>query len=543
MRAILIATGKCPGMGTLAEHFGASMLPLVDRPFVQHIVESLAGRRFTEFDVVVSHMAHRIEELLGDGVRWGVAIRYHIARDPERPYGVLRTMSPPLGKARVLLCHADRFPVTGPLAQPTPEERPSAYCQANASDGSGRVDWTGWAWINAADVDDLPADAGEDDLAFQLLDEAGERGRVVVPEVLSARDFASYLASNEAAITGPSSGLLFAAREVDPGVWLSRNVVIHPTARLCPPLYLSEDCQVGKGAQVGPGAIVGVGCFLDSGSLIANSVLLPSTYVGRGVELRNAIVDRNLVIDVRRGQEAHVEDDALLSSISAHALGARLNGLFSRTAATAALALTWPLLLATAAALKAWRGGPVFTSHERVRLPAPADVSRWRTFPLWSFNVDTKGDPESRLLAGVRDVLFRVLPGLVNVARGDLRIVGVPPRSAAEVLSLPEDWRALYLGSKAGLINETSLVSPTALCREDHLVSDSFYAAAQGPGYDLRLLTGYAARAFSWRPPVRAGGYGRGDSGGRQRRRAENPSSRMKPNCVRGTKHRPHVWR
>ena len=69
------------------------MLPLADKPFIQHVVETLVDRGVTEFDFALNHLPEKIEHLLGNGARWGSRFRFHLARDASRPYGVLKAVS------------------------------------------------------------------------------------------------------------------------------------------------------------------------------------------------------------------------------------------------------------------------------------------------------------------------------------------------------------------------------------------------------------------------------------------------------------------
>ncbi len=41
MIAVIIAPGLSPGMEALNERYPSPLLPLVDRPFIQHVVEFL----------------------------------------------------------------------------------------------------------------------------------------------------------------------------------------------------------------------------------------------------------------------------------------------------------------------------------------------------------------------------------------------------------------------------------------------------------------------------------------------------------------------
>src|SRR5271157_918369 len=112
MRAVLFSAGDWPGIAPLNERQPAPLLPLLDRPFLQHVIEHLAGQKITRLDLVLSHLPEKIEHFVGDGKRWGCQVAFHLARDPERPYRQLKTMS--LEEAAtepILLGHADQLPV------------------------------------------------------------------------------------------------------------------------------------------------------------------------------------------------------------------------------------------------------------------------------------------------------------------------------------------------------------------------------------------------------------------------------------------------
>ncbi|NCC64040.1 MAG: hypothetical protein EOM15_05245, partial [Spirochaetia bacterium] len=55
-------------------------LPMMGKPFIQHIVEYVERLQIQEFAVYLSQYADEIEHLLGDGERWGVKITYHLLK-------------------------------------------------------------------------------------------------------------------------------------------------------------------------------------------------------------------------------------------------------------------------------------------------------------------------------------------------------------------------------------------------------------------------------------------------------------------------------
>ena len=90
-----------------------------------------------------------------------------------------------------------------------------------------------------------------------------------------------------------------------------------------------------------------------------------------------------------------------------------------------------------------------------------------------------------------RHFFLRFLPALVNVARGELRFVGVHPRSKEEIQALPRSWRALYLRTKAGIVNEAFIHYGANPTEDEEFAAEGFYSAHAGLRYDLKLLKQY----------------------------------------------------
>ena len=92
-RAVVLAAGQPTRLGVVSGHECMPLCPLVDKPFLQHVVECLVTRGFTEIDFVICQQADQMEALLGTGQRWGATFRFHLARDPSCPYAALARLS------------------------------------------------------------------------------------------------------------------------------------------------------------------------------------------------------------------------------------------------------------------------------------------------------------------------------------------------------------------------------------------------------------------------------------------------------------------
>ena len=508
MIAVLIASQKWRQMERLGERYPSAMLPLIDRPFIQHIVEILVNRGFDRFEVVLSHRPEKIEALLGDGKRWGVDIGYHLVSRPDRPYRPLKLLGEHPGKHPLLLVHADRLVQSDIIeaSPPSPADAPVLYCFRDDGAPSGEPGrrWTGWGWLSRECLANIPENGAENDL-FDYL--AAQNSRRIEEadhfRPLSVESAGDLIASHQRVLDQKNSGLMIRGQAVEEAIWLARNVSLHPTAKLTPPLYIGENCRIGKGAQIGPAAVIGSNCVLDEKASVARSIVFPGSYVGEGLELSDAIVDRNCLINVRVGSEITIREDFILGNLADKQLRRGWNRLISQAAAILLLIPALPALAVMMLYFKLRPSGPVFSAGPMVRLPADEDQLAWQTFPLIGFY---PGGPESGekasqtaphpkplcgFPAGWRHFFRIFLPALINIARGDLRFVGVPPRTEQDIEGLPQDWRAIYLNSKPGIVTETLVNFGPQATADEMYSAEAFYSVSSGLKYDLRILMKY----------------------------------------------------
>jgi hypothetical protein len=292
MKAVVIATGaRRPGRAD------ASDLPplasVIDRPLVQHLAEKLVGLGFTRLEFVLSRRPEVFESLLGDGRRWGAVVRHHLAPDPDRPYKRVKVIAADPHEP-FLLVHADRL------------IHFSAQRHEIASGGwpliwlapspHGPV-WTGWAALTADALPDQ-VDALDTEAFERWIVAAAESGgrTALVRRMIDVRDDEGLWAAQFEPLEQNRLGLMLSGRRVDPGIWLSRNVSLHPTALLQPPVFIGPDSRIGPGVRIGPRAVVMAGSVVDHRASVVDSAVFPGSYIGRDLEVRRCLVDRNRVV-------------------------------------------------------------------------------------------------------------------------------------------------------------------------------------------------------------------------------------------------------
>ncbi len=85
-RAMILSAGRGERMRPLTDRTPKPLLPAGGQPLILYHVDALARAGIRELVINHAHLGEQIEEFLGDGSRWGVAIRY----SPE-PEGALET--------------------------------------------------------------------------------------------------------------------------------------------------------------------------------------------------------------------------------------------------------------------------------------------------------------------------------------------------------------------------------------------------------------------------------------------------------------------
>lgn len=509
MKAVIFATGICHDLTLLGARFPTAMHQVVDRPFIQHVVEYLVDGGISEFDFVLSDMPEKIEQFLGDGTRWGSTFRFHLAQDPTRPYGVLKRMAHSDHNSLFLIGHADRLPQM-PIAC---VDVPALFCFRNAQmvSGTHSLQWTGWGHVQGKDLAGMPDNIDENHLSSLLMSAfLPLKSLVDVNRPLDVRSGAALLDAQRRVMEGTFPGLLLTGTEKESGIRVSRNVRISPTAQLVPPVYVGENCRIGARVHLGPNAVVGRDCVLDRECAIENAVVLPGSYLGEGLEVIEAIVDKNRLVNIRIGADVTIVDHFIMSGMYGRSFSDWLGSGLSRLGAGIALFFLWPLILATACYVKLRYGGPVFVTEDMVRLPASDNEAEWRTFGLRRFRANAKAVAD--IGSPLRHGFFRVLPALFNAVKGDVRLVGVSPRTRSEIRFLPNDWKSLYLRARSGIITEAYVRYGAFPSEDERFSAEAYSAVAGGLRYELRILKAYAGcvvkalfcKIFYWKEPALA---------------------------------------
>jgi len=232
MRALLMATGHREALEPIVKSKPSPLLCLADKPIIVHIIESLTRQGITQFDIILHHLPELIEEALGSGRRWGITITYHLTDDKEHPFSTIAPSIHQWSSPQILLGQGDLFPIVQPQLLYAATKHPRLFFK------EGDV-WTGWGILPEKVVRKISSKTSRDEL-FSIVNSRAKK--VETPLVFSTRSFDDLHRDNQRLLQRqlPQGLLPTGAKMIEPDIWLSQAVTLHPTVTITPPVFIGE---------------------------------------------------------------------------------------------------------------------------------------------------------------------------------------------------------------------------------------------------------------------------------------------------------------
>ncbi|MFP4380229.1 MAG: NDP-sugar synthase [Candidatus Sumerlaeia bacterium] len=88
-RAVVLAGGKGMRLRPYTTVLPKPLMPVNDRPVLEHVLKNLKKAGFRKITISVGHLSELIQAFFGDGKKWGIAIDYAIEDKPLNTIGPL----------------------------------------------------------------------------------------------------------------------------------------------------------------------------------------------------------------------------------------------------------------------------------------------------------------------------------------------------------------------------------------------------------------------------------------------------------------------
>ncbi len=103
MKAVILAGGEGTRLRPLTSNMPKPMMPIANRPMMEHIVRRLATAGIDEIVVTVAFLANHIRTYFGDGAELGVTMRYATEDSPLGTAGAVRNAADELDETFLVI--------------------------------------------------------------------------------------------------------------------------------------------------------------------------------------------------------------------------------------------------------------------------------------------------------------------------------------------------------------------------------------------------------------------------------------------------------
>lgn len=344
MKAMILAAGKGTRVRPITYTIPKPMIPILQKPVMEFLLELLRQHGFDEIMVNVSHLANEIESYFRDGQRFGVQIAYsfegkivdgELVGEALGSAGGMRRIqdfSPFFDDTFVVLCgdalidldlsaavkwHKEKGSIATIIMKTVPQEEVSSYGVV-VTDEEGRIKAfqekpsveealsncinTGIYIFEPQVLDYIPS--GEEyDIGGQLFPKLVEMGAPFygIPmdfEWVDIGKVPDYWQAIRGVLTGEIKNVQIPGHQVAPGIYTGLNVAVNwDKVDIQGPVYIGGMTHIEDGAKIIGPTMIGPNCWVCSGATVDNSVIFEYSRLGPGVRLVDKLVFGRYCVD------------------------------------------------------------------------------------------------------------------------------------------------------------------------------------------------------------------------------------------------------
>ncbi|MEB3339875.1 NDP-sugar synthase [Okeania sp.] len=344
MKAMILAAGKGTRVRPITYSIPKPMIPILQKPVMEFLVELLRQHGFDQIMVNVSHLAKEIEDYFRDGQKFGVDIAYsfegriedgNLIGEALGSAGGMRRIQdfyPYFDDTFVVLCgdalidldltaaikwHKEKGSMATIIMKSIPREEVSSYGVV-VTDETGRIqsfqekpkvdealstDINTGIYIFEPEVLDYIPSGVEFDIGGQLFPKLVE---IDAPFYGVAMDFEwvdigkvpDYWRAIRDVLMGEVKNVSIPGREVSPGIYTGLNVAVNwDKVDIEGPVYIGGMTKIEDGAKIIGPTMIGPNCWICRGTTVDSSVIFEYSRLGPGVRLVDKLVFGRYCVD------------------------------------------------------------------------------------------------------------------------------------------------------------------------------------------------------------------------------------------------------
>lgn len=328
MQAMILAAGGAPRLYPLTYALPMPMVPIVNRPILEHTLGLLARHGVDDAMINLHLLPRYVMDYFGESSFGGVKLNYSVEFDLLGTAGGMRQVAShfqdtflclggdlltDLDLSALVAFHREKKALCtmAVIAQ----DHPSDFGVAEV-DGSGRIT----RYQEKPKVEDVFSslcNAGIyvfEPAIFELIPNiVYDLGRQLFPRLVAEEralyayevkdaywrdvgDLISYRQGNRDFLEGHVR-LPLPGQEIAPQVWLDQHAFLHPEAFVTPPVVIGRGAHVEAGVRLQGPVVLGDGVVLEEGVQLSSSVIWDASRINRDATVENALVGAGCVLE------------------------------------------------------------------------------------------------------------------------------------------------------------------------------------------------------------------------------------------------------
>jgi mannose-1-phosphate guanylyltransferase / phosphomannomutase len=344
MRAVLMAGGSGTRLRPLTCDLPKPMVPILNRPIAEHIINLLRRHNITEVVATLHYLPDSLRDYFQDGSDFGVQMTYAVEEDqPLGTAGCVKNIAELLdetflvisgdsitdfdlsaaiefhkrkkSKATLILTRVPN-PIEFGVVITDEEGRINRFLEKPSTSEifSDTVN-TGTYILEPEVLEYLPAntecDFSKDLFPLLLAKNEPIYGYVADGYWCDVGHLDAYREAQYDALERKVK-LEFAYKETSPNIWIGQNTYIDPTAKIEPQVVIGDNCRIGARVHLESGTVIGDNVTVGSDANLKRPILWNGAIIGEEANLSACVISRGTRVDRR----AHVLEAAVVGSLS-----------------------------------------------------------------------------------------------------------------------------------------------------------------------------------------------------------------------------------
>lgn len=344
MRAVLMAGGSGTRLRPLTCDLPKPMVPILNRPIAEHIINLLKRHHITEVIATLHYLPDVLRDYFQDGSDFGVQMTYSIEEDqPLGTAGCVKNIAELLDDTFLVISgdSITDFDLSAAIAFHKQKQSKATIiltCVPDPvefgvviTDNEGRINRflekpstseifsdtvnTGTYILEPEVLAYLPenteSDFSKDLFPLLLAKEEPLYGYVAEGYWCDVGHLDAYRQAQYDALNRKVK-LEFAYPEVSPGLWVGQNTYIEPSAMIETPAIIGDNCRIAARVQIEGGTIIGDNVTVGNDANLKRPIVWNGAILGDEAHLSACVISRGTRIDRR----SHVLEGAVVGSLS-----------------------------------------------------------------------------------------------------------------------------------------------------------------------------------------------------------------------------------